>query len=228
MRARALAIPIVLFAATAHADDAKRGEACRARSDCSADLRCLRAICVDEPTFEQQRPVERQPQLSRTYTYAGGAAGAVLPALGSSAGEGASFALRLGRVIDQLQLQLELSPATTALANVTPSVMTQLDLVGSIAWLPRISDMVSWVVRFGGGGGLLLCQSCDGTTNSVGSFGFGELRADVFGVQVRTSAHLMVELAAPSFRVLLLTQNPGVLGNVLWEWVTAVGVNYVF
>ena len=47
-------------------------------------------------------------------------------------------------------------------------------------------------------------------------------------VQVRTSAHLVVELDAPSFRVLLLPQNAPELGNVLWEWVTSVGVSYVF
>ena len=230
MRARALAIAILSFAAAAHADDAKRGEACGAHSDCEVDLRCFRGTCVDEPPFQHENRRERRAKLSTTYTYAGGVAGAVLPALGRSAGEGASFALRAGRVIDELQLQLELSPAT-AIANVTPTVMTAFELIGSVAWLPRIGNdnMVSWVLRLGGGGGLLLCQTCSGLGDtSISALGFGEIRADFVGVQVRTSAHLMVELDAPSFRVLLLPQNAPELGNVLWEWVTSVGVSYVF
>lgn len=231
----ATAVVAVLVASPARAEEhprSKRGGRCAAASQCETDLRCVQRVCVDEATYA--RSLDKEPVSTQTYGYIGGVLGAILPALANgSFGEGAQLAVRLGIVIDSLiELKLEVAPATTVIGGLTSSAFAVFDVNGSVGVLPRISDMVSWIVRVGGGGGAILCDACSSSTSTgtrgVAAFGFGELRLDVFGVEIRTSRNLMIDINTPSFRVLFLPGGSSTFGNVMLAWVTSVGVNYVF
>ena len=147
----------------------------------------------------------------------GGAVGGVLPVLFSSqVGVGAQAALRGGVIVQRVQFQLDVSPASTVL-SVSGRTFATFETTGSVGYLARLSDRASWVFRVGGGGAAAF------TGGALGSVRFGEVRADVFGVAVRTSDHLLVELNAPSYRVLIPVNGSG----VSMMWVTSVGIDYL-
>ncbi len=209
---------------------AKEGEACGAHADCKAGLRCSKNACVAEQSFQSEREHERAPRVTlgkdQTFGYAGAAIGFSLPTIWGSGGEGFQLAARLGVVFGPVQLQLEVSPGSTALVNETPNALGLFDAVASIGFYIPLSDMVSWLIRFGGGGGFLFnvnnyyyCTTCGLTA------GFGEFRFDVFGVGIRPSKHLLIELNVPSFRITTNVENSN---NMIWMWVTSFGVDYVF
>lgn len=156
----------------------------------------------------------------------GGVVGGLLPVVWSNFGAGAQLAVRGGMLINGFQLQLEVAPATV-IAGIGRDALALLDVTGSVGYLIPMNEMVSWIVRFGGGGGAVLgIPSCStGGPCSTASIGFGEFRADVAGVAIRTSKHLMIECNAPSFRVMVTDQR---FGNVMVMWVTNVAINYVF
>jgi hypothetical protein len=155
-----------------------------------------------------------------TIAYAGVSLGVSLPAVWGGWGEAFQLGFRLGADIDGLQLQLDVSPATTLFTNITSSAFASFDAVGTIGYLLPLNDFTSWVLRVGGGGGAFI-----GPTSAP--IGFGEFRVDVFGVEIRTSKHLLVECNIPSFRVLFLTPYPG-SNSFAMMWVTNVSLEYVF
>jgi hypothetical protein len=211
-----------------------KGEACAARSDCRVGLRCLRYQCVDEDTFTGAQDAAAKKRKGHstkgndTYTYTGGFVGGILPAFANNFGEGAVFAMRIGAVVSGAQFQLEIAPATTVLAGMTNSPMALADAVASIGYLIPISDMVSWIIRVGGGGGVLLSAPSGYPGTGTTTLGVGELRLDFFGVVIRTSEHIAVEINTPSYRLVFNPTGGYPLGNVMMTWVTGVGINYVF
>jgi hypothetical protein len=193
------------------------GSSCATHADCDP-LRCLRHVCVDEETFIAQRAESAPRRDDGVRYYLGGALGGVLPGLiDSQLGEGFQGALRGGILVNHFQFQLDVSPGTTALFNVANQVVAAFEATGSAAYLAPLSERVSWIFRIGGGGGALFA----GGTN--GAVSFGELRADVFGVAVRSSDHVMVELNAPSYRLLFPSG-----GSISMLWVTSLGIDYLF
>lgn len=229
----ALAALSFSFAGTALAQGHAKGLSCATRADCGDGLHCLANVCVDAATFEGSRSPERQDNgidYHATYTYLGGVLGAMLPFWsGGTFGEGAQFAGRFGAVFDEMQLGLEISPMTTVIGGLGPNAFGMLEAVGTIAWVPHISNMVSWIARIGGGGGFLLAQpQVFDAPSQVVTIGFGEARLDVFGVLIRTSRHLTVEINTPSFRMLFASGLFGSGTTVMMSWVTSFAMNYVF
>jgi hypothetical protein len=214
---------VLLSSAAVLADDEPvgRGGACRARSDCAAGLHCAANKCATEVGLDEVNNAEN----AATRGFFAVAVGAALPTIWNSVGEGAQIELRLGLFTGGFtQIQLELSPGTTVLSNVTNQPMGVFEAGASIAFMPQISDMVYWLLRFGGGGGFLF----NAPTYSLGQGAlapFGELRMDLFGTVIRPSRHLFIELDVPSFRVLFVTSA---YTNVLLTWITSVTVGYVF
>ncbi len=155
-----------------------------------------------------------------TIGYVGVDLGMSLPTVLGNWGEAFQLGFRLGTHIDSLQLQLDVSPATTVFTGIGSNAFASFDATGSIGYLLPLNDFTSWVLRVGGGGGAFLGPGS-------AALGFGELRFDVFGVAIRTSKHLLVECSIPSFRVLFLTPYPGSNAFGLM-WVTNVALNYVF
>jgi hypothetical protein len=224
------ALGLAAAPARAQRAHAAKGEACAGAADCADGLYCLRYTCVDQGTFDAAQSKHAE-QVRRTYGYAGVALGGGLPTYASRGviGESANLAFHVGAVLDDVQLELEVSPMTTVMAGLTGNPIGAGEAVATVAYLPRISDMVSWVLRIGGGVGALLCTSCNDVMSAgLTPLGFGEARLDVFGVVIRTSAHWMIEINTPSFRVLFLPANRNVLGGYLMTWVTGFGVHYVF
>jgi hypothetical protein len=217
MRSLALAIAIALTSAHAFAQS---GAPCNARSDCGGQ-RCLRNTCVDEAAFaaDQRREPIGAAGDRRVRPFVGGAFGGVLPALWYTAGTGVELAIRGGIQIRNFQFQVEVAPAT-GIFGMAEKGYYVFGAAASVGYLIPISDMVSWVVRLGGGAGALF-----GTINAsdASSFPFGEFRADFVGAAIRTSDHLLVELALPSLRFMSF---PSI--NLLLAAVTSVGIDYVF
>jgi hypothetical protein len=156
-----------------------------------------------------------------TIGYVGVDLGVSLPMVWGGWGEAFQLGFRVGTNIDELQLQLDVSPATTAVTGITSIAFASFEAVGTIGYLLPLNEFTSWVLRLGGGGGAFL------DAQGLQPIGFGEFRVDVFGVAIRTSKHLLVECNIPSFRVLFLTPYPGSNGFALM-WVTNVALNYVF
>lgn len=165
--------------------------------------------------------------------YLGGVLGGLLPVVWNNGGVGAQFGVRGGVLYNNFQFQLEIAPATVIGGIPGTDALALMDAVGSVAYLIPMNDMVSWIVRFGGGGGAVFgfsafapCTSFPCTSmRTTSTVGFGEFRADVAGVAIRTSKHLMVECNAPSFRVMVTDQRNA---SIMLQWVTNVGINYVF
>jgi hypothetical protein len=223
------------------------GHTCSFRAECRAGLRCLKNVCVEESKYarwltEEARDEDKYAPMSAqvaeaasdtTRLYLGGAIGGVLPVgwIGpGTVGEGVQLALRFGVLVDEhIQFQLELSPLTTGLfnlangSNLSPSVIGMFEATGSVGYLIPMSDMASWILRVGGGGGALM-------GSGLSTLGFAEFRADVLGVAIRTSEHLFVECNIPSFRVIVPVSTASAYPQpgIMLQWVTNVGVTYVF
>ena len=202
--------------------EARVGSPCGARTDCHDGLHCVDKVCVDEEAFLSR---SQDGVSNTTRVYLGGAIGGFLPAYSGEGalGEGVQFAWRFGVLIaGHFQLQLEVSPLSTALFKLAPNPVGVFEVTGTAGYLIPISDMVSWMFRFGGGGGALFSEGNP-------AIAFGEFRADVVGVAIRTSEHLLVEFNGPSFRV-MFPQRSGPLyaESVIMSWVTNVGVSYLF
>ena len=221
----ATALCVLLSSAAVLADDEPvgRGGACRARTDCAAGLHCAANKCATEVGFDDVNAGEN----AVTRGFFAVAVGAALPTIwGGGVGEGAQLELRLGLFAGGFtQIQLELSPGTTVLTNVTSQPMGVVEGGASIAFMPQISDMVYWLLRFGGGAGFLFNVPTYSTFTQNAIATFGEMRLDVFGTVIRPSRHLFIELDVPSFRVLFMTDGST---NVLLTWITSVTVGYVF
>jgi hypothetical protein len=205
------------------------GERCRSRSDCGP-RRCLRNTCVDQETFEADRAARAKPDPDESArVFFGGAFGGPVPAVwNSQVGIGLQAAARFGVLISRLQFQLEVSPATTVLFDVDDKPVGMFEATGTLGFLVPLSPYASWIVRGGGGGGFAFPgvneQLPRGASLRPATTGFTEIRVDVVGVAVRASDHLLLELNAPSVRVLFPTDSAprGVM------FVTALGFVYVF
>jgi hypothetical protein len=231
------AVALVAAPNIAHAQGTvQSGARCEAGADCLVGLRCLANVCVDDATFEAQRPdgPKQRAVDEATHGYLGGVVGASLPVVWGSFGESAQLALRAGVLFEghdgHAQLQLEVSPGTTILSNVASQPMGLFDAVGTIGYLAPIGgDVVSWIVRIGGGGGFVFNVVDSGNCSTCPLVPFGEFRVDVFGAAIRPSRHLLIEVNVPSFRILAITNAPPVPnGSVLLMWVTNVALSYVF
>jgi hypothetical protein len=204
------------------------GRSCRSRSDCDP-MRCLRNTCVDQATFLAERAVANMSTLEpkpdeSARVFFGGAFGAPLPVVwNSQVGVGLQAAARFGVLVSHVQFQLEVSPASTVLFGVNgkngvpDKPMGMFEAAATVAYLVPLNPYASWILRAGGGGGFTFA----GVPKTTG---FGEVRFDVVGVAIRTSEHVLLELNAPSVRVLLPTG--GVPTGVLF--VTNVGFAYVY
>ncbi len=226
MRAHLVIAALVLIAWPA------RAQQCGAAADCAGSLRCLQNRCVDEATFQSSQVAKSASKTGYddegTRGYLGFELGGVLPVVwnGAGAGEGAQLAVHAGILIDgHAQFQIVASPASTVLTNLaSSSAIGSFDIVGTLAYLVPIGDLASWILRVGGGGGAVFGSNTPLGANAVG--GFGEVRADLFGVAIRTSKHLLLEFTAPSFRVMFLPEFPS--SNVMLQWVTSLTIDYVF
>ena len=199
------------------------GDTCDARADCNEGLRCFKNRCVDREAF---RSASRDPY-SRDVTrpYVGMSFGAMVPVIWNNVGEGASFAVSVGALIaGHVQLQLEASPSTTVLTNLTQQALPLVDVVGTAGYLVPISDMVSWIIRGGVGGGIVY------STQGGVVAGLVEFRLDTLGVAIRTSRHLVVEFNASSLRLMFVPSSgfSNIFSNVMVTWVTTLAFNYLF
>ena len=221
MRLRTAAVVAALVASPSVA----RADACGASSDCVSGERCVDNVCIPE---SQYTVADKSEKSASTHGFFGVSVGGLLPVVWSNAGTGAQLAFRLGAVVDGMyQFQLEVAPASTVVTGLTSSVMGLAEVTGSIGLLVPISDMVSWVVRVGGGGGAMFGNNA--FDSPATSLGFGEFRFDLAGVSIRTSKHLMVECNAPSVRLLFPTSNSSYpFSGVGVLFVTNVTVSYVF
>jgi hypothetical protein len=185
---------------------------------------CPRAAIAQEPPAWTQaapppppRPPTQEPPV---YWYAGGALGAPLPALWlGGLGEGLRGSFQAGFVARYFELQLDVSPATTVLFNVSSrngSPLGAFDATATLGALVPMNAFTSWILRFGGGGGVAFAGGQNG------GLAFGELRADVAGIAIRTSDHLRIEFNAPSYRVMFMSGGYGM------SWITSLGLHYVF
>jgi hypothetical protein len=199
------------------------GESCRARSDCRADLKCVRHTCVEEGdrgARESEEKADTEP-FEGTHGYIGmtiGGGGALFALHnsgfygGGTTGLGAFQAsLAMGVLVDRFQLELELSPASLIYfaGGTLPAFQGNM----TIGTLAPIAKGLSWPFRIGGGGGFVF---------SGGVGGFAELRADVMGLVWR-NGNLMVQANFPSFRYMFFPPGVSIL-----TWVTNVGVAYAF
>jgi hypothetical protein len=223
LRAAAIAGVVITSPSVARAE----GAACGARSDCPTLERCMNNVCIPESKYDVVDKTENVDK-KQTFGFFGVSVGGLLPVVWNSGGTGAQLALRLGAVVDGVyQFQLEVAPASTFMVGVSPVTVGLADFTGSIGFLVPIRDMVSWIVRFGGGGGVVFGNNAFDT--SASALGFGEFRFDVAGVAIRTSKHLLVECNAPSVRLLFPTSTGGFpFSNVGVMFVTNVTVSYVF
>lgn len=208
------AIPIALF----FASPALAQDTCTSRADCSEGYRCLRNTCVDEAIFAAAQPRETKTEAldDNVHVLLSGALGMVLPAISRSAGEGVQLAMRGGILYRGFQFELELAPAT-AMFGIFSSPFYMFEVVGTVGYFAPMTDMVSWIIRAGGGGGGVF------GTPQFGVASFGELRLDVVGVAIQTSKHVFFELNVPSFRLLFLPTS-----NYMAMWVTNVAFDYAF
>jgi hypothetical protein len=183
---------------------------------------CPRAANAQEPpgwTYAPLPPPRAQPEEVPAYWYVGGALGTTLPALWlGGLGEGLRGSFQAGFVIQHFEFQLDVSPAATALFNVSGNgaPLGIFDATATVGGLVPMNSFASWIVRVGGGGGVAFAG------NQVGGLPFGELRADIFGVAIRTSDHLRIEFNAPSYRVMFMSGGYGM------SWITSLGFHYVF
>ncbi len=215
LAAAALFVTALVVSHDARAQDrAPIGQPCGARADCADGLHCVANVCVDAATFESRTS---EAASSGNWGFVGGAIGFLFPAVVGQyggAGEGAQLSLRLGVVLaDVFQLQLDLAPATV-IGNAMPSAIGMFEAAATVGVLIPISDEVSWILRLGGGGGAMFGGR---------EAGFGELRADVAGVAIRTSRHVFLEFNGPSWRLLFMPQ-----GSLSTTFVTNVMASYVF
>jgi hypothetical protein len=222
------------------------GTPCAARWHCRLNYRCYRQVCVEESAFLGRIP-EGQPHVDanvvgrRVRPYVGSAIGVVLPAIRTNwewGARGPQFALRGGLSFEPTDLrgpifQLQLDVGLTGLFGkdrVLPSGLVETTLTA--AALVPIGPRAWWVLRAGGGGAL---------TRGGWSKEFSEVRVDIMAVLIRTSEHVQIELAAPSFRFFVggvpEKQNSLFAGGVqdspsaapmLMTWVTSLAVDYVF
>ncbi len=231
IRGLLVALAVALASGRAVAQSANVGGSCQARTDCRTGLLCVHEVCADASALPHAPEGEHGAAL-RDIRYLGGALGASLPAIWGNAGEGFQFAVSVGAIIgDMLQLQLDVSPGTTVFTNILPNgtAFNAIDATGSVGLLAPLDDFVSWIVRFGGGGGALLgVPTFDQVTQTMRSMttGFAELRVDLVGVLIRTSKHVLVDIDIPSFRVLFMTSQAST--SALFMWVTNVTISYVF
>jgi hypothetical protein len=139
-----------------------------------------------------------------------------------SFGEAFQLALRAGILIDgRVQIEADVSPVTTVMLNVATQAIPMFEAVGTIGYLAEISPEISWIIRVGGGGGMLL----NPLEFSSQNLSFGEIRLDFFGAAIRASRHVQVEVNTPSFRIMLF---PNTFNTYMLQWVTNVTINYVF
>jgi hypothetical protein len=225
MRSVALASMIFLAPLVAHAEGH-----CDSRADCPTSLygqlHCVHNTCVSEVESVAVKENEE------TRGYFGVTLGAMLPTIWNNVGEGAQLSARLGLFTSFLQLQVEVSPGATVLGGLSSQAMGIFEASATIAFLPRISDMVYWLVRFGGGAGAIFnVHGYSSTSPSTTTTAFGEIRFDLSGVVIRPSRHLYIELDVPSFRVLFPTSSDidyPFHNSPMLTWVTSFTVGYVF
>lgn len=221
MRALAPLLVLTLFTTAA---PALAAEPCGARADCPSAQHCLEGQCVSDVTFDRvQTEATREKALEGgARGYLGVALGGVLPAASWAMGVGVRPATHGGLLYRGFQLEVEVSPAT-ALFGLTAQPLYAFDVGASVGYLAPLSDMVSWVLRAGGGGGFLANGACGYPPCTTATAAFGEFHAVLSGAAIRTSEHLLVELDVPAFHMRFL---PG--GTVLAMWVTALKFDYVF
>jgi hypothetical protein len=217
------------------------GGPCRSRWHCRGQLRCYARVCVEDwvlPSGDEERRPPRGANAASwaLRPYLGGTIGGALPAMRTNwaawAAAGPQASLRGGLSLEpqnldgpvfQLQVDVGLTrlygrhrdlPSTLIESTITAAVLVP---IGPRAW---------WVLRGGGGGAL---------SRGEWSMEFGEVRGDVIAVLIRTSEHLQVEFAAPSFRYLVGSRRAPLLGPSdpsatpkAMTWVTSLAVDYVF
>jgi hypothetical protein len=223
MRA-AIASMIFLAPLVAHAEGH-----CDSRADCPASLygqlHCVQNTCVSDIESVAAKDNEE------TRGYFGVTLGAAFPTIWGNFGEGAQLSARLGMFTGPVQLQIEISPGSTIFAGQGPQAMGMFEASATIGFLPRISDMVYWLLRLGGGAGALFnVHGYSSSSSSTTTPAFGEIRFDLSGVVIRPSRHVFVELDVPSFRVLFTTGQLDYpfYNSPLFTWITSATVGYVF
>jgi hypothetical protein len=234
-RGALVGIALALAPALARADDRSLGEACASHSDCRAGLRCLRDVCESDAAYASERLKAGGDFDKGTMGYVGFTFGGGLPTIWNAVGESGQVAVHVGALFEgHVQLQLEVSPATTVYGGLNNVALGSFDAVGTVGYLVPISDMVSWILRIGGGGGAMFgippssCQTCGSSNGPIA--GFGEFRLDVVGVAIRTSKHILLEWNGPSFRVMVFPSPGGFPNNsnIMLSWVSSVSVSYLF
>ena len=201
--------------------------ACHATSECAEGLRCVDNVCTDEATLATKlRATTNEPPITPWFHGVRGFLGATLgAALTAPPVAELQFALRVGVIFNGLQLMLEASPGTTLFVG--PS-FGGLDVTANIGGVFPITRTFAWVLRVGGGTGFLYgyncCSSYPPNPNRVPAY--GELRFDLVGFALRASEHVVVEILAPSFR--LLAWNRLASSEFIGSWFVTGTIEYVF
>ena len=201
--------------------------ACLATSQCAEGLRCVEHVCRDEATIAKlpSTPTKEQPITPWFH----GARGFVGATLGGAATAPLSvelqLALRAGVIWNGLQLMIEVSPGTTLFV---PYTFGALDVTANVGGVLPITRAFAWILRVGGGTGFLYGYDCCSSypPNPYRVPAYGELRFDLLGVALRASEHLVVEILAPSFR--LLAWNRLASSEFIGSWFVTGTVEYVF
>jgi hypothetical protein len=224
-----LVSPAVARAAETCAPPCREGYRCQdgacvsaCNPPCPAEYVCRDNRCVPLDVAAQAASEKADP-LSGVHFFAGLAAGPGFSAfwpehqMQMQFAASGNFALRVGALMNRLEVGLEFAPATWYPGDYQDYYVTsgtKLDLNLTVGYLAKITDRVYWPLRFGGGFMSL-------NTETV----FGMLRFDLLGFGLWFPAgpgRVLVDLAVPSLRFFSELKHLGI-----WAWVFNLSAAYV-
>ena len=230
---------VTLFAPEALAQAGGAGESCQARSDCQDGLKCVNQVCQSDAGGNSGGGNSGGGNSgggnsgggnsgggnSGGRSSSGGGGGGDLledelegmrPHIGAIFGGGPThsdrsdgeavgsllFAIKGGLFIDRLELRLEFAPATFVL-NFNPD-LPSVSLNGNVGYHIPLYKSISWPLRVGIG---FVTPTFDGQAGDTEL----ALRADLIGVSVLLDDQFLLDVHAPSWRIIVDTDGGGAL-----------------